>query len=94
MFFLSDSERKHLHELLLKKADECGLDPVTGLDDRHIESDAHLVFEGLQVLSNGNAARLYAMLHQHGHNSHPDANGGRTLLMMQKIEEFGSAGCT
>ena len=51
------------------------------------------MFEGLHVLANGNAARLYAMLHQRGHRSHPEANGGRTLLMMQRIEKHGSAGC-
>jgi hypothetical protein len=51
------------------------------------------VFEVLHVLANGNAARLYAMLHPHEHNNHPAANGGRTILMMQKIEESGSTGC-
>ncbi|MDA8153152.1 MAG: hypothetical protein M0003_10650 [Acidithiobacillus sp.] len=104
MFFLSDSERRHLRELLLKKAKEhglpvtglapCeGLTPCQGLDDRHIESDAHLMFEGLHMLADGHAARLYAMLHPHGRHSHHEANGGRTMLMMQKIEEYGSAGC-
>ena len=88
MFFLSDSERLHLRELLLKKAEESG----TEVDSRHAESDAHLVFEGLHVLANGNSARLYAMLHPRGHRSHPGANSGRTLLMMQRIEEYGSAG--
>lgn len=97
MFFLSDSERQHLRELLQEKADECdpvaGCNPAMGLDERHIESDTHLVFEGLHVLANGHAARLYALLHPYGHQSHPEANGGRTLLMMQRIEEYGSAGC-
>jgi hypothetical protein len=86
MFFLSKSERDNLKTLLHANAGTEGL----GLDDRHVESDAHLVFEGLHVLANGYAARLYAMLHPHGHKSHPDANGGRTLLIMQKIEEGGS----
>ena len=84
MYFLSASEREHLKTLLQEKANGFGL------HDRHIESDAHLVFEGLHVLANGYAARLYAMLHPKGHESHPEANGGRTLLMMQKIEEGGS----
>ena len=88
MLFLSNTERKHLRELLQTKADD-----AAPMDGWHIDSDAHLVFEALHVLTNGNAARLYAMLHPHGHKSHPDANGGRTLLMMQKIEEYGSAGC-
>lgn len=87
MFFLSDSERSHLRKLLQTKADGFGL------DDRHIESDAHLVFEGLHVLANGQAARLYAMLRPKVRESHPNANGGRTMPMMQKIEAYGSAGC-
>jgi hypothetical protein len=86
VYFLSESERENLKMLLQVKAGADGI----GLDDRHVESDTHLVFEGLHVLANGYAARLYAMLHPHGHNSHPDANGGRTLLMMQKIEVGGS----
>lgn len=95
MFFLSDSERHQLRALLLEKAKEYATDHTAGmrhavdLDARHLESDAHLVFEGLHVLAGGIAARLYAMLHAHGHRSHPGANGGRTLLMMQKIEEGG-----
>ena len=92
MFFLSDSERQHLRELLLKKTEEQEF-PCAGLDDRNIESEAHLIFEGLHMLADGNSARLYAMLHPRGHRSHPEANGWRTLLMMQKIEEYGSAGC-
>ncbi len=92
MFFLSNSERQHLYKLLQEKEEQCGGHQVAGLDERHVDSDAHLVFESLHVLASGNAARLYAMLHTHGHKSHPDANGGRTLLMMQKIEEYGSLG--
>lgn len=84
MFFLSETERTHLRDLLQAKAG------LYGLDERCIESDAHLVFEGLHVLANGNAALLYALLHPKGRNSHPEANGGRTLLYMQKIEEGGS----
>jgi hypothetical protein len=102
MFFLSDSERSHLLALVHKQSvvmgntlsdsesSECEKLKIEP-DGRHTESDAHLVFEGLHTLANGNADRLYALLHSEGHKSHPEANAGRTLLLMHKIATYGSA---
>lgn len=83
-FFFSQSERAQLIEMLQAKAD------LYGLDERHIESDHHLAFEGLHVLANGIPERLYAMLHAKGSQSHPGANAGRTMLMLQRIAEHGA----
>lgn len=74
MDFLSESERFHLKTLMEGKIE-------------HINAihDTELVRKSIHVLANGIPERLYAILHSRGHDSHKNANPGRTLLMFQKI---------
>lgn len=83
-YFLSDSERSHLKALLQERAG------MYGLDERHIESDYHLAFEGLHILADGMPERLYALLHARSQTDHPDSSPGQTMLIMQRIAEHGS----
>ncbi len=93
---LSESERLELALGIRQAAQEysrsTGIDTEDLIDHRHAEHDGHLIFEALHILANGNPERLFSMLHKHSIKNHPEANPGRTYLLIRKIAEFGVAG--
>lgn len=94
MKFLSQSERDLLIKMLNKHKDIINEQQDNGfkvdIDERHTESDSHLVFEALHVLAANNPEKLYSMVHARGLLDHPEANAGKTFLMIEKISNNGA----
>ncbi len=85
MKILCDSERGQLLKAL-READTEGV----GVDDRYVDSDTHLLFEALHVLSDNIPERIFALLHPCGSIDHPEANPGKTMLMLQSVASSGA----
>jgi len=87
MRVLSNSERCFLLSALSQESEIQGV-PV---DDRNQDSDAHLLFEALHVLADGIPERLYVLLHPCGSTEHPEANPGKTMLVISSVSDQGAS---
>jgi hypothetical protein len=66
---------------------------IIDIDERCTESDSHIIFEALHILTENNPERLYSILHAKGRLDHPEANAGKTFLMIKKISDSGAQIC-